>query len=731
VTRVNSGVYDALLGKTYNEIGTEARSMHKCQGMGQLLSLPAPAANATYQLVETTIPGQQQKDEIALFDGVDSSLLSLAKFAGARAPKDLTDGLNAIANATQAAQKAFDTATDEATMKPLQDGLFAVRVLRREIRSMPIDDAGKYEIDFRLRQKEGEFQQAIVLAHSIRIEALADDGVVVPGQTVKVNVIVANRGAGDVSIKNVRINGFDGDATCAMTAFTGGGFGFGGGRGGRGGRGSTAPAPLPMSSLRRDQVAHCEPTLAIPAAARVNEPYWHRQGEEGRYTFDADAPFGLPMRPTPFYVQVTLALPGGEEVIQGLPVQHRYEGDIFSGEKRSELLVVPAFSVRVTPQVAIVPESAIRSTAVGPARPSTAAGRAGRPAASGRAGAAGSGRAAVAQQPAAPRSTGGAPTSEREIRVTVLNDTIGPAETSVKLELPQGWRATPAEQPVTFSRSDEAQTVRFLLKPAPRIGAGEFHVKAIVSAGGKTYDRGYQVVEYPHITRYHIYDPAGATLKVINVRTPSDLLIGYVMGVGDEVPSAIDQLGAKVQLLSADDLAWGDLSRFNAIVTGVRAYERRDDLRANNSRLLDYVFKGGTMIVQYNKFEFNDAQYGPYPAKVSANRVTDEHAPVQTVAAHSPLLTSPNEIGEAAWKDWVQERGTYFLSEDKDPRYHDVIQMEDNFPYNKGVKTGALVEAPYGKGRWVYVGLGLWRQLPSGTDGAYQILANLISLGKK
>src|SRR5205814_1150510 len=134
--------------------------------------------------------------------------------------------------------------------------------------------------------------------------------------------------------------------------------------------------------------------------------------------------------------------------------------------------------------------------------------------------------------------------------------------------------------------SDESQTVRFVLKPAPSVAAGEFHVKAIVSAGGKTYDRGFQVVEYPHIRRYHIYDPAEATLKVINVRTPANLLIGYVMGVGDQVPTAIEQLGARVQLLSAEDVAWGDLSRFDAIVTGVRAYERREDLRANNSRLL-------------------------------------------------------------------------------------------------------------------------------------------------
>src|SRR5471032_2801147 len=257
LTRVNAGVYDELLGKTYNEIGTEARSMHKCQGMGQLLSLPAPAATSSYQLVETTLPAQMQKDEISLFEGVDSSIASLAKFAGPRVPKDLTDGLTVVSNAVQAAQKSFDTVRDEATLKPLLDGLFAVRVLRRELRGMAIDDAAKYEIDFRLRQKEGEFQQAAVLASGVKIEALADDGVVVPGQAVKVNVIVANRGAGEVAIKQVKFDGFDGDAACTMTAFAGGGFFFPGAP-----RRPAAPEAL-MPSVKRDQVAHCEPALKI------------------------------------------------------------------------------------------------------------------------------------------------------------------------------------------------------------------------------------------------------------------------------------------------------------------------------------------------------------------------------------------------------------------------------------------------------------------------------------
>ena len=194
------------------------------------------------------------------------------------------------------------------------------------------------------------------------------------------------------------------------------------------------------------------------------------------------------------------------------------------------------------------------------------------------------------------------------------------------------------------------------------------------------------------------------------------------------MPPPIEQLGAKVEMISAEDLP-GQPPRFDTIVTGVRAYERRSDLRANNSRLLEYVFNGGTVIVQYNKSEFNDAQYGPYPARVSSNRVTDEFAPVKPLEPRNPVFTTPNEVGDGAWKGWVQERGLYFLGE-KDSRYHDLVQVEDPFPNNRGPKTGALVEATYGKGKWVYVGLGLWRQLPAGTEGAYQLLANLISLGK-
>jgi hypothetical protein len=201
-----------------------------------------------------------------------------------------------------------------------------------------------------------------------------------------------------------------------------------------------------------------------------------------------------------------------------------------------------------------------------------------------------------------------------------------------------------------------------------------------------------------------------------------------VMGTGDQVPPAIEQLGATVHMLTDQDLGVGDLGRYDAIVTGVRAYERRKDLRAYNHRLLEYVDRGGTLIVQYNKFEFNQAQYAPFPAKVSSDRVTDEHAPVKVLVPDHPVFNHPNHITDAAWEHWVQERGLYFLGE-RDPKYLDLVETTDPFPFNAGAKRGALVEARVGSGRWVYVGLNLWRQLPAGTEGAYELLANLLSLG--
>lgn len=669
---VDGNVYDPLLGRTYAELGSEARAMHKCQGFGQLLALPGPAT-ARYRLVETAVSGQMEKDETTLFDGVDTSIASLAQYIDGRAPQAVVLGLSAIARHAEAALKQFESEGIDAAIPAILSGLAAVRNLRAQLPASGLSPDTVFEIDHRLKLKEVQFSEAAVLAHGLRVDALADDGIVVSGQTVKVAVIVANRGRRDVGVSGVALAGLEGSAACEPGAVASGG------------------------------VFRCESSsLRVPAGARSSEPYWEPLPDAARYHVAPDAPFGLPFRPTPFRARIGLRVPAGEVSLE-LPIEYRYEGSIFSGEKRMELKVVPAFSVTVTPEIAIIPSSLVRGS-----RPSVPmAGHGARGHAAGR---------------------GGDP-AEREVRVTVVNGAQGAARGEVALELPAGWRATPGSAPVEFARQDEARTVRFQVGPAAGTKTGEYRIRAIVSAGGERFDRGYQVVEYPHIERRHLYHPAETAIKVIDVRMTPGLTIGYVMGVGDQVPPAIVQLGARVALIDADQLSWGDLSRYDAIVTGVRAYERRDDLRAHNRRLIEYVERGGTLIVQYNKFEFNDAQYGPYPAKVSANRVTDEHSPVEILTPAHPVFNVPNTIGESAWKGWVQERGLYFLGE-RDARYTDLVQLEDPFAFNTGQKRGALVEARAGKGRWIYVGLGLWRQLPAGTDGAYQLLANLISLGK-
>jgi len=377
---------------------------------------------------------------------------------------------------------------------------------------------------------------------------------------------------------------------------------------------------------------------------------------------------------------------GSVEITRDQPIQFRYVKDIYEGDKRMELNVVPAFSVKMTPGLAVIP---------------------------------------------APR-TGEARALDREIHVTVTNGTKSAAKATVTLSVPTGWKVTPASAPIEFEHEDEALSARFRITAPANVAVGDYPVRAIVTSsvtGDQKFENGYQEIEYPHVERRQVIKPAETSVKVVDVKTTPGITVGYIVGVGDQVPPAIEQLGAKVEFIDADELAWGNLSKYDVIMTGVRAYERREDLRAYNRRLLDYVERGGTVLVQYNKMEFNQQQYGPWPAKVSTNRVSDEDVPVKVLEKEDPVFTRPNRVTDQTWKGWVQERGLYFLG-DKDPRYTDLVSMVDSFPDNPGTKLGALVEAKYGKGRWIYIGLGLWRQLPAGTDGAYQLLANMISLSK-
>jgi LmbE family N-acetylglucosaminyl deacetylase len=653
---VDTNVFEPLLGCTIGEVGGVASGMHMCQGRAPLVPPPAASA-ARYRLVETVLAGQRDKDETSLFEGIDTSLMGLTRFAGARQSDALVRGLAVASAHVAGAIQALGTGGPSAAVQPLVYGLSSIRELRSNLKAAVESEDGRYEIDFRLAQKEEQFQDALVLAQSLRIDATANDGVIVAGQPLSVTVAIGNRGAADLPVATIALAGLERQSGCAA---------------------QTVAPRVPFS---------CTATAVVPANAQLTGPYWDRPEDAGRATVAADAPFGVPFRPTPFTVRIEMGI-GGIAVTREVPVRFRYEGAGLVGEKRMELHVVPAFAVEVSPRILVTPL---------------------------RAGSGGAGQSRA-----------------RELRVTVVNGGKQAARATVRLKTPAGWTVSPTSAAVAFSREDEAVTTRFTVAPPAAVAAGNVAITAEVSgetSPGALFSTGYQVIEYPHTQRRHKLTAATAMVKVIDAQVAPSLAVGYIMGVGDQVPAALQQLGVNLTLIDADELAWGDLSRYHTIVTGVRAYERRADLRANNHRLLQYVEHGGTAIVQYNKMEFNQAQYGPFPAAVSSNRITDERAAVKVLVPSHQVFTWPNRIDDSVWQGWVQERGLYFLG-DKDSKYVDLVEMEDPFPYNSGAKRGALVEARHGKGRWVYVGLGLWRQLPAGTDGAYKLMANLVSLGK-
>jgi LmbE family N-acetylglucosaminyl deacetylase len=642
--------FDPLLGRTYVEIGTEERGMHKSQAMAQLLALPSGRSQQRFLLMDSSAPAAANPpEEPSLFDGIDTTIPGLASLASGTPPPALVSGLRTIADHVAAAQKQFDLGGPFSAATPIVAGLDAVRTLRRQLSTMALAAEARFNLDARLKTKEDQFTDAAVLAHGLRIEVLSDDGVVVPGQDVRVSISLGDRGQ-PVTVSSVTLDGF------------------------------STPAACPSGPVEVGAVYRCDAATQIPASARITKPYWKALPKSARYEFEPDAPFGLPFRPTPFRASFTLTA-GRTELRFDRPVEFRYEGQQLEGEKRTELTVVPRLAMRVTPSIAIVPAGRGTTAAV-----------------------------------------------DREVRVTVANHAKGATNGEVRMDAPSGWTTTPLAQPVSFTREDEAQTVRFVLRPAAKTPLGQYLVKSIASAGGQTFETGFQTVEYPHIRRRQLEVPAAVAVKVMDVRLAPSLTVGYVMGTGDEIPAALRGLGATVQMLDSDELAWGDLSRYHAIFIGVRAYDSREDLRANNKRVLDYASAGGTVVVQYNRGN-TWTQYAPFPARFSNTRVTDENGQVQVLASDDPVFHYPNEIGEGAWRNWVQERGTYFIVPD-DQRYTDLIQIHEPFEHNVGWKKGALVSANVGKGRWMFVGLGLWRQVAAGTDGAFQLLANLASRGK-
>ena len=296
---------------------------------------------------------------------------------------------------------------------------------------------------------------------------------------------------------------------------------------------------------------------------------------------------------------------------------------------------------------------------------------------------------------------------------------------TIRLKGMDGWRVTPADLPFSLAGKYEEEEVSFEISPPKN--ALESVLTAEADLGGEVIGRTMTEISYPHIHRQVYFPESRIKVVKLDVQTKAKK-IGYIMGAGDEVADGLRHLGVEVTLLTDDMLEASDLSSFDAIVAGVRAYNTRDSLKSANRRLLDYVERGGNLVVQYNVASGSLAgRIGPYPLTIGRDRVTVESAPVTFPVAGHPLLSFPNKISSGDFEGWVQERGLYFASS-WDPKYEAIFASHD--PGEPDLK-GGLLFARYGKGTFIFTAYAWFRQLPAGVPGAFRIFANLISAGKR
>jgi len=418
--------------------------------------------------------------------------------------------------------------------------------------------------------------------------------------------------------------------------------------------------------------------IVAPDAPRA-QPYFLRRPMIGAmYDWTGVPPDvrGLPSEPPPVTVRAQLTI-AGVPVTLTREVVYRYR-DQGNGEIRRPLLVTQEFDVSLTPDLIVWP------TGAGAARQFTA---------------------------------------------TVTNRTRGATSARIRISVPRGWAPVVADS-VVFQREDETKSFTFNVTLPPDAAPGSYTLRAAaVSREGRVSEGALGIIDYPHIRPRPSVHPSVTEIRVAPIGLPQLSRVGYVRGASDRVPEALSAVGVPIELIGPDTLARGDLSRYDAIVIGSRAYETDPALVANNGRLLDYARAGGLVLVQYQQYPFIQGGFAPYRMTIASphDRVTDETAPVTELDTANAAFHSPNAIAAGDWAGWVQERGLYF-AHDWDSTYTPLVEMHDA---GGPPLSGGLLVAPLGRGVYVYTGISFFRQLPAGVVGAYRLFANLLALKPK
>jgi LmbE family N-acetylglucosaminyl deacetylase len=660
---VPEGDYDPVLGMSYVQIAREGLGFQKSQTGGGMIP-KAGAVNTSYHRYGSVTPTEDK--EKSFFDGIDVSLMGIATLATDGKQGFLGTGLKRVNELVESAMTNFSAAHPENIAPQLAEGLKETQKLIEQVKRSRLLADEKYNVTFELEIKKAQFNNALAEALGLSVAAtMAPEKEPNPLYAMFVGDPDTTRVVIPGQKFGVKVHVVSQSALSVTLKHVEVDASDGNDWEIRG---ATDP-----QALVEDKPADMRFELTVPKNAKFTQPYFSRPNIEQSYYDISDMKYlNQPLSPYPLAAWA-------EFEFEGLPVR---VGQVVQTIKRvngfgvvSEPLVVgPAMSVTINPKAGIVPLKG----------------------------------------------------KEFAVTTGIRSNVKGAAKGNVKLELPSGWTSTPPSMEFSTVSDGDEQFATFQVTPA-NLAEKTYQLTAVVDYGGEQYKQGYEVTGYPGLRPDYLYRPAVLRVTGVDVKVAEGLTVGYITGSGDDVPASLENLGVHVNFLAPSDVASADLSKYSVILLGVRAYAARDELKAYNSRLLDYVKNGGVMIVQYNTPEF-DHNFGPYPYAMGSNpeEVTDEESKIDILDPKNPVFLWPNQITARDFEGWVEERGSKFLKS-WDSHYEALLSTQDE---GQPPQKGGLLYARYGKGVYIYNAYAFYRQLPEGVPGAFRLFANLVSLPK-
>ena len=594
--------YNPLLGKSYGEIGGEARSMHKSQGEGR------PRRRGPSMEYFLTTGGEAPKNELT--DGVITDWKRL-------------EGGSKIQEMVNELIKNYRFEQPEASVPALVNVYKAIKQLA------PSNWRNK---------KLTEVQQLIESCSALFVEATTNQESVVPGDVLAVNFFLNKRKQVNATLKTIKLEKID-------TALN--------------------------VNLAANQNLQFSKTILIDGNKKISQPYWLEYPKlEGSFDVRDQQLIGKAENDPAFSTEFLINIEG-EDFLFNKPVQYKVV-DPAKGELYQPLVVLPRTEINFNKENYVSMNGG--NTSVGLHRKKN--------------------------------------TADSTVSVFSI---IGKKDF----------------QTVNYSGSNNEINdvdLNMVFKPIAKTDNYKEEL-GIQSKNAGVYTGSTKIISYDHIPTITYFSPAKTNLIKLSVKTEGKK-VGYIVGAGDKVPQALEQLGYEVTYLSEADINFENLKQFDAIITGIRAYNIYEYLTNKNGILNRYVENGGNLIIQYlksNQVGLKRVKVGPYPFIVNAgSRVTEENAAVNFLLPQHPVLNYPNPITQKDFEGWVQERSTY-QAEQLDSHFEAPLSMNDT---SEKPANGSLITAKFGKGNIAYVSLVLFRQLPAGIPGAYRILANLIALPK-